>query len=111
MVAVVTGAMFLLVLIRMAGLVWDREQAEVREQVLRRSAAELARGLGREDIYQATVVRARAPWSPATTQVQSGGGARLAATWWPLEDAGDPLDGACSTWRRSGSPRRAPRHG
>ena len=55
MVAVVTGAMFLLVLIRMAGLVWDREQAELREQILRRSAAELAAASSREDIYRATV--------------------------------------------------------
>jgi len=55
MVALVAGVMFLLVLIRMAGLVVDREQAELREQILRRSAAELAAASSREDIYRATV--------------------------------------------------------
>ncbi|MGO8870470.1 MAG: EAL domain-containing protein [Acidimicrobiales bacterium] len=55
MVAVVAGAMFLLVLIRMAGLVWEREQAEVREQILRQSAAELVAASGREEIYRATI--------------------------------------------------------
>ena len=60
MVAVVAGVMFLLVLICMAGLVWDREQAELREQILRRSAAELTAASSREDIYRATVSGLRA---------------------------------------------------
>ena len=55
MIAVVAGAMFLLVLLRMAGLVWDRERAEVREHVLRKSASELVAASGREAIYQATM--------------------------------------------------------
>jgi diguanylate cyclase (GGDEF)-like protein/PAS domain S-box-containing protein len=54
-IAVVAAAMFLLVLLRMAGLIWDREQAENREQVLRTSASELVAASGREAIYQATV--------------------------------------------------------
>jgi diguanylate cyclase (GGDEF)-like protein/PAS domain S-box-containing protein len=55
MIAVVAGAMFLLVLLRMAGLIWERERAEVREQVLRKSASELVAASGREAIYQATM--------------------------------------------------------
>jgi diguanylate cyclase (GGDEF)-like protein/PAS domain S-box-containing protein len=55
MVAVVAGAMFLCVLLRMAGLVWEREQAEVREQFLRHSASELSAASSREDIYRATI--------------------------------------------------------
>jgi diguanylate cyclase (GGDEF)-like protein/PAS domain S-box-containing protein len=55
MVAVVAGAMFLCVLLRMAGLVWEREQAEVREQFLRQSASELSAASSREDIYRATI--------------------------------------------------------
>ena len=55
MIAVVAGAMFLLVLLRMAGLIWERERAERREQVLRTSASELVAASGREGIYQATM--------------------------------------------------------
>src|ERR1019366_7695259 len=55
MVAVVAGAMFLCVLLRMAGLVWEREQAQVREQFLRQSASELSAASSREDIYRATI--------------------------------------------------------
>ena len=55
MIAVVAGAMFLLVLLRMADLIWERERAEHREQVLRTSAAELVAASGREGIYQATM--------------------------------------------------------
>ncbi len=55
MVALVAGVMFLLVLLRMAGLVWEREQAERREQILRQSAADLAAASSRDDIYRATV--------------------------------------------------------
>ena len=54
-VAVVAAVMFLLVLTRMAGLVWEREQAEIREQVLRQSAAELVAASGRDEIYEATI--------------------------------------------------------
>ena len=54
-VAVVAGVMFVLVLIRMAGVVWEREQAETREQVLRKSAAELVAASGREGINAATM--------------------------------------------------------
>jgi len=55
MVAIVAGAMFLCVLLRMAGLVREREQAEVREQFLRHSASELSAASSREDIYRATI--------------------------------------------------------
>ncbi len=55
MIAVVAGAMFLLVLLRMAGLIWERERAEGREQVLRTSASELVAASGREAIYEATM--------------------------------------------------------
>ena len=55
MIAVVAAAMFLLVLLRMAGLIWERERAESREQVLRRSASELVAASGREGIYQAAL--------------------------------------------------------
>jgi diguanylate cyclase (GGDEF)-like protein/PAS domain S-box-containing protein len=54
-IAVVAGAMFLLVLTRMAGLVLEREQAEAREHVLRKSAAELVAASDRHGIYQATI--------------------------------------------------------
>ncbi|MGA8724361.1 MAG: EAL domain-containing protein [Acidimicrobiales bacterium] len=54
-VAVVAGLMFVLVLIRMAGVVWEREQAETREQVLRKSAAELVAASGREGINTAAM--------------------------------------------------------
>ena len=55
MIAVVAAAMFLLVLARMAGLVWEREQAESREQVLRTSAAELVAATGRQGIHRAAI--------------------------------------------------------
>jgi len=54
-IAVVAGVMFVLVLARMSGLVWDREQAEAREQALRISAADLAAAPGRDGIYAATM--------------------------------------------------------
>jgi hypothetical protein len=55
LIAVVTGLMFFLVLLRMAGLVRAHRQSVTREQVLRRSAAELVSAAGREDIYAATI--------------------------------------------------------
>ncbi len=55
MIAVVAGVTFVLVLVRMADLVWEREQAEAREQVLRRAAAELAAAPGRDGIRIATM--------------------------------------------------------
>ncbi len=55
MIAIVAAAMFLLVLLRMADLIWERERAETREQVLRTSASELVAASGREAIYQATM--------------------------------------------------------
>ena len=55
MIAIVAAAMFLLVLFRMAGLIWERERAEGREQVLRWSASELVAASGREGIYHATM--------------------------------------------------------
>ncbi len=54
MIAVVAAAMFLLVLVRMADLIWERERAENREQVLRTSASELVAASGRDAIYEAT---------------------------------------------------------
>ncbi len=54
-IAVVAGIMFILVLTRMAGLVWEREEAETREQTLRKSAAELVAATGRDGIYRATI--------------------------------------------------------
>jgi diguanylate cyclase (GGDEF)-like protein/PAS domain S-box-containing protein len=54
-IAVVAAAMFLLVLARMAGLVRAHEQALVREQVLRESAADLVAASGREGIDGAAI--------------------------------------------------------
>jgi diguanylate cyclase (GGDEF)-like protein/PAS domain S-box-containing protein len=54
-IAVVAGVMFLLVLMRMAGLVQAHQQAMSREKVLRQAAAELVAAPGRERIYQATI--------------------------------------------------------
>jgi diguanylate cyclase (GGDEF)-like protein/PAS domain S-box-containing protein len=54
-IAVITGLMFLLVLSRMAGLVRAYRQSVTREQVLRKSAAELVSAAGREGIYAATI--------------------------------------------------------
>lgn len=54
-IAVVAAAMFLLVLTRMAGLVQAHGQAVAREQVLRKSAAELVAAPGRDEIHQATI--------------------------------------------------------
>jgi PAS domain S-box-containing protein len=47
--------MFLLVLLRMAGLVQVHQQAMTREKVLRQAAAELVAAPGRDGIYQATI--------------------------------------------------------
>jgi diguanylate cyclase (GGDEF)-like protein/PAS domain S-box-containing protein len=52
-IAVVAGLMFLLVLVRMAGLVRAHEQSVTREMVLRNSAAELVAAAGREAIHTA----------------------------------------------------------
>jgi diguanylate cyclase (GGDEF)-like protein/PAS domain S-box-containing protein len=54
-IAVVAGLMFLLVLLRMAGVVRAHEQAVTREHVLRRSSAELLAAAGRDGIYAATI--------------------------------------------------------
>jgi diguanylate cyclase (GGDEF)-like protein/PAS domain S-box-containing protein len=54
-IAVVTGLMFILVLLRMAGLVRAHGQSVTREQALRKSAAELVAAADREGIYAATV--------------------------------------------------------
>ncbi|MGA2211208.1 MAG: EAL domain-containing protein [Acidimicrobiales bacterium] len=54
-IAVVAGAMFLLVLLRMSGLVRAHQSAVSREQVLRRASAELVAAPGREAMYEATV--------------------------------------------------------
>jgi len=52
-IAVVAGTMFLLVLMRMAGLVQAHQQAMRRESVLRQAADELVAASGREGTYQA----------------------------------------------------------
>ena len=54
-IAVVAAVMFLLVLLRMAGLVQVHQQAMTQEKVLRQAAAELVAASGREGIYQATI--------------------------------------------------------
>jgi len=54
-IAVVAGVMFLLVLLRMSGLVRVHQQALVREQVLRGSAADLVAASSRDEIYQAAI--------------------------------------------------------
>jgi diguanylate cyclase (GGDEF)-like protein/PAS domain S-box-containing protein len=54
-IAVVAAAMFLLVLMRMAGLVQAHQRAMTRERVLRTAAAELVAAAGDADIYQATI--------------------------------------------------------
>ena len=54
-VAGVAGVMFLLVVLRMAGLVRAHQQAMTREQVLRREAAELVGAPGRSEIHKATI--------------------------------------------------------
>jgi diguanylate cyclase (GGDEF)-like protein/PAS domain S-box-containing protein len=54
-VAGVAGVMFLLVVLRMSGLVHAHQQAVAREQVLRREAAELVGAPGRTGIHQATI--------------------------------------------------------
>ena len=52
-IAVVAGTMFLLVLMRMAGLVQAHQQAMRREKVLRQAADELVAASGRDGTYQA----------------------------------------------------------
>jgi diguanylate cyclase (GGDEF)-like protein/PAS domain S-box-containing protein len=52
-IAVVTGLMFILVLLRMAGFVRAHRQSVTREQILRNSGAELVSAAGREGIYAA----------------------------------------------------------
>jgi diguanylate cyclase (GGDEF)-like protein/PAS domain S-box-containing protein len=54
-IAVVAAIMFLLVLMRMAGLVQDHQQAVTRERVLRTAAAELVAAPGNAGIYEATI--------------------------------------------------------
>lgn len=54
-VAAVGALMFLLVLVRMSGLVTVHQQAVARELVLRRAASELVAAPGRLDIYEATI--------------------------------------------------------
>jgi len=59
-VAVVAGAMFLLVLLRMAGLVQAYRRSTDREQVLRTAAADLVAASGLEGVHQATNTAVRA---------------------------------------------------
>ena len=54
-IAVVAAAMFLLVLLRMAGLVEAHQHAMTRERVLRTAAAELVAAPGNAGIYQAAI--------------------------------------------------------
>ncbi|MGD0082390.1 MAG: EAL domain-containing protein [Acidimicrobiales bacterium] len=54
-IAVVAAVMFLLVLMRMAGLVQAHQQAMTRERVLRKAAAELVAAPGNAGIYHATI--------------------------------------------------------
>jgi diguanylate cyclase (GGDEF)-like protein/PAS domain S-box-containing protein len=54
-IAVVAGLMFLLVLLRMGGLVRAHEQSVTREKVLRKSVAELVAAAGRDGIYAAAI--------------------------------------------------------
>ena len=54
-IAGVAGIMFLLVVLRMSGVVAAHKQAVAREQVLRREAAELVGAPGRNGINEATV--------------------------------------------------------
>jgi diguanylate cyclase (GGDEF)-like protein/PAS domain S-box-containing protein len=54
-VAGVAGVMFLLVVLRMSGLVHAHQRAVTREQVLRREAAELVGAPGRSEIHEATI--------------------------------------------------------
>ena len=54
-VAGVAGVMFLLVVLRMSGVVRAHQQAVTREQVLRREAAELVGAPGRREIEEATI--------------------------------------------------------
>ena len=58
-IAVVAAGMFLLVLLRMAGLVQAHGRAVAREQVLRKSAAELVAAPGRDEIYRAAIAAVR----------------------------------------------------
>ncbi len=54
-IAAVAGLMFLLVVLRMSGVVTAHKQAVAREQVLRREAAQLVGAPGRTGINEATV--------------------------------------------------------
>jgi len=54
-IAIVAGVMFMLVLLRLAGLVSTNERSVDREQVLRQSAAELVAASSRDAIYAATI--------------------------------------------------------
>jgi len=54
-IAVVTGLMFILVLLRMGGFVRAHRQSVTREQVLRQSGSELVSAAGREGIYAAAI--------------------------------------------------------
>ena len=54
-IAVVAGLMFLLVLLRMGGLVRAHEQSVARERILRKSVAELVAAAGRDGIYAAAI--------------------------------------------------------
>jgi diguanylate cyclase (GGDEF)-like protein/PAS domain S-box-containing protein len=123
MIAVVAGAMFMLVLLRMAGLIWERERAENREQALRKSASELVAAPGRDGIYQATMAALAAlvadhgdtvaitlavtgPDSLLTVAGRSGGGSLdesvdLTTLWAELQSG--TVDGPASTGSDEGS--------
>ncbi len=58
-VASVAGVMFLLVVLRMSGLVRVHQQAVEREQVVRQAALELVAAPGRAGIYEATLAAVR----------------------------------------------------
>ena len=57
-IAGVAGLMFLLVVLRMSGLVRAHQEAIAREQVLRRAAGKLVAAPGRDGIYEAAITAA-----------------------------------------------------
>jgi diguanylate cyclase (GGDEF)-like protein/PAS domain S-box-containing protein len=97
-VAGVAGIMFLLVVLRMSGVVRAHQEAVTREQVLRRESAELVGAPDRNRIHQATIkavgdlIGAQADVSAITLAVADESGALEVVAQWGVAQGSSCVD-------------------
>jgi diguanylate cyclase (GGDEF)-like protein/PAS domain S-box-containing protein len=107
---VASAVLFLLVVVRMAGLVRQEERALVREQVLREAGIDLVAAAGREQVYEAAIAGVQRLFGDEVAVrlalVDDGGGIIVASS----EEAGSHLTESTAAWlgRKHENPLRIP---